>query len=258
MRVGVIGGGGGIATSLQRAGIEVVGCAAGGQTPDPGIETVGSYADYLEALDYPRRYVLDLAAGPGIDPVIDEAYRTMEPGDVVIDPTLSYWGDTLRRYRRMRHRSLFYQDVACIAGTDGPALVVAGDAKGLPLSADILEAWAAPGSLRSVAGAGFAHYLAMVEAAAEIAKGSIASEVAQLIEAYPGEVTAEAKAAFCPPHGIDGIGRAGWLLDDAVRLEAAVPLIAQALMQGMAEALEAHASSPPPPRGAFVHPDDIL
>jgi 6-phosphogluconate dehydrogenase len=258
MRIGVIGGGGGIATSLQRAGIEVVGCPAGAQTPEPGIETVGSYADYLEALEYPRRYVLDLVAGPGIDPVIDEAYQTMEPGDVVIDPTLSYWGDTLRRYRRMRHRSLFYQDVACIAGPDGPSLVVAGDAKGLPLSADVLEAWAAPGRLRSVAGAGFAHYLAMVEAAAEIAKGSIASELAQLIEAYPGEVSVEAKAAFCPPHGIDGIGRAGWLLDDAVRLEAAVPLIAQALMQGMAEALEAHASSPPPPRGAFVHPDDIL
>ena len=258
MRIGVIGGGSGMATSLQRAGIEVVGCAAGGQPPEPGIETVGSYADYLEALDYPRRYVLDLTAGPGIDLVIDEAYQTMEPGDVVIDPTLSYWGDTLRRYRRMRHRSLFYQDVACIAGPDGPSLVVAGDAKGLPLSVDILEAWAAPGRLRSVAGAGFAHYLAMVEAAAEIAKGSIASEVAQLIEAYPGEVTAEAKAAFCPPHGTLGIGRAGWLLDDAVRLEAAVPLIAQALMQGMAEALEAHASTPPPPRGAFVHPDDIL
>lgn len=258
MRVGVIGGGGGIATALQRAGIEVVGCPAGGRTPDPGVATVDGYIEYLEALDYPRRYVLDLEAGPGIDPVIDEAYQTMEPGDVVIDPTPSYWGDTLRRYRRMRHRSLFYQDVACIAGADGPALVVAGDAKGLPLSADILEAWAAPGTLRSVAGAGFAHYLAMVEAAAEIAKASIASEVAQLIEAYPGEVTEEAKAAFCPPHGSLGIGRAGWLLDDAVRLEAAVPLLAQALMQGMAEALEAHASSSPPPRGAFVHPDDIL
>ena len=258
MRVGVIGGGSGMATSLQRAGVAVVGCAAGGQTPDAGIETVGAYGEFLDVLEYPRRYMLDLVAGVGIDAVIDEAYQTMEPGDVVIDPTLSYWGDTLRRYRRMRHRSLFYQDVACIAGPDGPRLVVAGDAKGLPLSADCLEAWAAPGRLERVVGAGFAHYLAMVEAAAAIAKSSLASEVAQLIEAYPGEVTAEAKAAFCPVHGIDEIGRAGWLLDDAVRLEAAVPLIAQALMQGLGEALEAHASSPPPPRGAFVHPDDIL
>jgi 6-phosphogluconate dehydrogenase len=258
MQVGVIGGGSGLATSLQRAGIDVLGCAAGGQAVDAGIETVAAYADFLDALDYPRRYVLDLEAGPGIDAVIDEAYQTMEPGDVVIDPTLSYWGDTLRRYRRMRHRSLFYQDVACIAGPDGPTLVVAGDDKGLPLSADILEAWARPGTLRSVAGAGFAHYLAMVEAAADLARRSLASEVAQLIEAYPGEVEPAAKAAFCPPHGIDEIGRAGWLLDDAVRLEAAVPLMAQALMQAMAEALEAHASTPPPPRGAFVHPDDIL
>ncbi len=258
MRVGVIGGGSGLATSLQRAGIDVVGCAAAGQSVDPGIDAIGAYADFLEALDHPRRYILDLASGPAIDAVIDESYRTMEPGDVVIDPSLSYWGDTLRRYRRMRHRSLFYQDVACIGAPEGPMLVVAGDEKGLPLSADILEAWARPGTLRSVAGAGFAHYLAMVEAAAELARDSLASEVAQLIEAYPGEVTAEAKAAFCPSQAIEGIGRAGWLLDDAVRLEAAVPLMAQALMQAMAEALEAHASIPPPPRGAFVHPDDIL
>ena len=41
----------------------------------------------------------------------------MEPGDVVIDVTPSYWGDTLRRFRRMRHRSLFYVDVALIRQT---------------------------------------------------------------------------------------------------------------------------------------------
>lgn len=181
----------------------------------------------------------------------------MEPGDVVIDPTLSYWGDTLRRYRRMRHRSLFYQDVAHVARPGEPMLVVAGDAKGLALTADILEAWARPGVLRAVAGAGFAHYLAMVEAAADLTRHALASEVAQLIEAYPGEVMATDRAAFSPPHGLIGVGRAGWLLDDAIRLEAAVPLIAQALMHGVGEALEAHASAPPPPRGAFVHPDDL-
>lgn len=258
MQVGVIGGGSGLATSLQAAGLEVIGCTAGGQAVDAGIRSIGAYVEFLETLDYPRRYVLDLPAGTGIDAVIDEAYKTMEPGDVVIDPTLSYWGDTLRRYRRMRHRSLFYQDVACIAGTDGPSLVVAGDDKGLKLSRDVLEAWARPGTLKAVAGAGFAHYLAMVEAAAQLAKCALASEVAQLVEAYPGEVTAEDKRRFCPPHEIPAIGRAGWLLDDAVRLEAAVPLMAQALMQGLGEALEAHVSTPPPPRGAFVHPDDIL
>ena len=258
MQVGVIGGGGGVATALQAAGLEVIGCSAGGQSVEAGIRSIGAYVEFLEALDYPRRYVLDLPAGTGIDAVIDEAYQTMEPGDVVIDPTPSYWGDTLRRYRRMRHRSLFYQDVACIAGSDGPALVVAGDDKGLKLSRDVLEAWARPGKLKTVAGAGFAHYLAMVEAAAELAKSALASEVAQLVEAYPGEVSAEDKRRFRPPHDIPTIGRAGWLLDDAVRLEAAVPLMAQAVMQGLSEALEAHSSAPPPPRGAFVHPDDIL
>jgi hypothetical protein len=98
----------------------------------------------------------------------------------------------------------------------------------------------------------------MIDAAAELARRLLASEVAQLVEAYPGEVSLDAKAAFCPPQGAAVIGRAGWLLDDAVRLEAAVPLTAQAVMLGLGEALDGHASTPPPPRGAFVHPDDIL
>lgn len=258
MRVGVIGGGGGIAATLRAAGIDVVGCAAGGRTVDAGITAIGGYAAFLEALDHPRLYVLDLPAGPGIDAVIDAAYQTMEPGDVVIDATPSYWGDTLRRYRRMRHRSLFYQDVSWIDGPDGATLVVSGDAKGLPLSADPLAAWAGPGRLRAVPGAGFAHYLAMVENAAALARNALASEVTQLIEAYPGEVEAADKAAFCPPHARRGVGPAGWLLEDVVRLETAVPLVAQALMQALSEALDAHASTPPPPRGPFVHPDDIL
>lgn len=258
MRVGLIGGGGGIAAALRQAGIEVLACRAGDTAPDPGLATVATYAGFLEALEYPRRYVLDLPPGPGIDAVIDEAYQTMEPGDVVIDATASYWGDTLRRYRRMRHRSLFYQDVARIDGPKEAMLVASGDAKGLPLTADVLEAWARPDRCRPVAGAGFAHYLAMVQAAAACAGNQLASEVGQLIEAYPGEVEARDKQRFCPAHATSSPGGAAWLLDDAARLEAAIPLLAHALMQGMAEALEAHCSAPPPPRGAFVHPDDIL
>ncbi len=258
MKVGVIGGGGGVAASLEAVGIAVVGCAAGDIAADSGFEQVEAYEGFLEALDYPRRYVLDMPPGAAVDAVIDQAYQTMEPGDVVIDATASYWGDTLRRYRRMRHRSLFYQDMARLAGPDGTALVVSGDAKGLKLTTDVLEAWARPGRLRPVAGAGFAHYLAMLEAAATAARRQLAGELNQLVEAYPGEVAEADKAAFCTETGPLDLGRAGWLLDDAVRLEAAVPLTAQALMLGIGEALEAHQSTPPPPRGAFVHPDDIL
>jgi hypothetical protein len=79
-----------------------------------------------------------------------------------------------------------------------------------------------------------------------------------MLEACPA-VQAAAAAALL---GLDETrpgARAAWLLDDAVRLEAAVPLLAQAIMLGQAAALEEARSSPPPPRiGPFVHPDDIL
>ena len=52
---------------------------------------------------------------------------------------------------------------------------------------------------------------------------------------------------------------AAWLLDDAIRLEAAVPLLAQSIMLELGAALDDYRSAEADPRvGGFVHPDDIL
>jgi len=75
----------------------------------------------------------------------------------------------------------------------------------------------------------------------------------------PGRASSTAiSRARCgrPPPG--GIGREAWIPDDALRLEAAVPLLAQAAMLRLAERLEEHRSEPPPPRcGPFVTREDL-
>jgi hypothetical protein len=253
VRAGIIGRADRLAPRLAAAGLELVTAGAG----------TSPYQAVADRLDHPRLFLLDLEPGPEVDRLVDEAYTAMEPGDLVVDLTGSYWGDTLRRYRRMRHRSLFYLDAAAIDGPGtGPVLLVAGDARGVDLARPFLERLAAGAAARLLhAGeAGAAHYALMVHDAWRTALAHAASEVHQALEAFPnGTASPELPGALTGALG-DGHGpRAAWLLDDAVRLEAATPLLAQAVMLEVATALDEFRASPPPARvGPFVHPDEIL
>jgi 6-phosphogluconate dehydrogenase (decarboxylating) len=261
VRVGVIGRADRLVPRLRAGGIEPVvhTPATLGQNTGIAAVTVGDYQAFLEALEHPRVFLLDLEPGPGVDAVIDEAYASMEPGDVVVDLTGSYWCDTLRRYRRMRHRSLYYVDAALIEGTGPSVVLAAGDVRGVEIAAGPLGRLAAPGTFVRAGGAGAAHYALMLHDAFRTALSQAASEVRQAVEAYPNEASPELCEALTGT-AADGHGpRAPWLLDDAVRLECATPLLAQASMLELAAALEELRAVPPPPRvGGFVHPDEVF
>ncbi len=261
MRLAVIGTEAGLAARAAAAGLRPLLHPLGpaSAAPPPGVELAADYGRLREALEDPRIVLLDLPLGAVVDTVIDEAYLHLEPGDVVIDASGSYWGDTLRRFRRMRHRSLFYVDVAEVATSGGRRLLASGDRRGVELALPVLGRLAAPGRALSLGEAGAAHYVLMIQEALRTAAAAAAGEARQLLEAFPSPLAvAEAVGAL----GLDAAtpgARARWLLDDAVRLEAAVPLLAQAVMLEQAAALEEERSTPPPPRqGPFVHPDDLL
>lgn len=218
-----------------------------------GVELVADYPEYFERLEFPRIYLLDLPAGPIVDEVIDTAYVTMEPGDVVIDATASYWGDTLRRWRRMRHRSIFYVDLAEV----GADLLVSGDARGVELARPLLERLVGDGRLIAAGEAGSAHYAAMVRDGIALTLDHARSEAQQLLEAYPGSLDSVAVLPHLAPP-LAGGSRAGWILDDALQLHAPVPVVAQAVMLKLAEDLDAHdVTAPAPKLGPFVRPDDL-
>src|SRR5215217_2280442 len=110
MRIGLFGNHAGLARQISETGVEVV--VHDGRVDDvrapalPGSSLAEQLVELFTDLDEPRLFVLDLPVGPAIDRLIDAAYVIMEPGDVVIDTSASYWCDTLRRFARMRHRSL--------------------------------------------------------------------------------------------------------------------------------------------------------
>ena len=262
MRVGLIGHHSGLVRSLTGAGLEIVlhpGSVASGVSAGPGVIPVDRYDAFMDLLDHPRLFLLDLPLGAAIDRAIDIAYVTMEPGDVVLDPSASYWGDTLRRFRRMRHRSLYYVDLGLIGTLPGATILAAGDERGVRLCLPLLERLAAPGGVVRAGGAGAAHYALMVRAGIATAVAHAVSEARQLLEAYPNEPEPDAVAARLWPVTVQPPQSAAWLLDDAIHLEAAVPLLAQSIMLEMGAALDDHRSAEAPPRvGGFIHPDDLL
>lgn len=256
MRIGIFGHHSGLADRLARAGLEPVACA---EVDDlsRGVASVDRLEGYFDALEHPRRFILDLPAGAEVDRIIDRCYVVMEPGDVVLDPTPSYWGDTLRRFRRMRHRSLYYVDCALI---EKPATVlVAGDERGIELAGAVLDPLVPPNRVVRAGEAGAAHYALMVRAGVATAMAHALSEARQMLEAYPNEASPEALMAQLWPTIEPAGSSAAWLLDDAVRLHAVIPLLAQGVMLELGAALDDHRSLEVPPRvGGFVHPDDVL
>ncbi|HET6469175.1 MAG TPA: NAD(P)-binding domain-containing protein [Geminicoccaceae bacterium] len=257
MRVAVIGRAAGLAAAASGVGIEVV-TLRGAAPPAAGAAEVVDYAGFREALEDPRVFFLDLAPGPDIDSVVDTAYLHMDPGDVVVDTSGSYWGDTLRRWRRMRHRAIYYLDATILPQAPGRRILLAGEARGCARARPALERLAAGGPLIRAGAPGAAHYALMVEQALEAMIARARSEARQLLEAFPGPLDALAVLRALPGGEVADAPRAAWLLEDALRLQATTPLLALTVMQGTADALDEQRAPERLPRlGPFVHPDEL-
>jgi 6-phosphogluconate dehydrogenase (decarboxylating) len=222
------------------------------------VVTVDALVELRQRLEPPRIFLLD---GPAdaVDAVIDPASREIEPGDVVLDLAPSWWCDTLRRHRRLRHRSLYHLDLAELAGPEGRILLVGGDARGFELARPVLEALAAPGRVVHAGGPAAAHWAAEVAAGLATARAQAESEARALLEAFPNALATGPVAAALGLGTAMADPRALWLPDDALRLQAPTPLLAQAAMLELGCALDEERERPPPPRlGPFALPEEIL
>ena len=99
----------------------------------------------------------------------------------------------------------------------------------------------------------------MVRAGVATAMAHAVSEARQLLEAYPNKSRGRCGGGSALARDGAPARSAAWLLDDAIRLEAAVPLLAQSIMLELRAALDDYRSAEADPRvGGDLHPDDIL
>lgn len=255
--------GGGLALQALNKGYHVVGYDVAGPGPtleEAGIEAASSLADLVSRLPSPRAIFLYIHAGPSLDPVLDEIAGHCSPEDVLVDGGNSYWGDSIRRHHRLAGRVQLV-DLGTSGGVGGAlhgaCFMAGGDPPALDRIEPILRELSVPGGYVRAGGPGCGHFVKLVHNGIEFGMLQAIGEGVDLMERFDQSLDIGAVLA-CWRHGsvvrswlvdlmaeaykgeggmghipgyIEDTGEVNWLVEDAMRLEVPIPVIAQSIMQ---------------------------
>ena len=129
-----------------------------------------SIAEFVAALERPRRILLMVKAGAPVDAVIDELAPHLEPGDILIDGGNSLFTDTERRSREVAARGFHFVGMGVSGGEEGalwgPSLMPGGPREAYDALEPMLMAIAAKSDsgpcVTYVGPGGAGHYVKMV------------------------------------------------------------------------------------------------
>ncbi len=102
-----------------------------------------SIAEFIDALEKPRRVLIMVKAGDATDAVINELADAMETGDIIIDGGNSLYTDTIRREKAMAERGLHFVGAGISGGEEGalngPSIMPGGPAESYKSLGPLLE-----------------------------------------------------------------------------------------------------------------------
>lgn len=256
--------GGGLAHQALDKGFRVVGSSRSGAPADlvkAGLVEIKDLGGFRKELRTPRTVLLYIPAGPAIDKLLDDLSRALEPGDIVADGGNSYWGDSIRRHRRLREKGLHFVDVGTSGGLPGArhgaSFMVGGEREAVARIEPLLGALVNEGSCVHAGPPGAGHFVKLVHNGIEFGMMQAIAEGFELLNRYHEpldigkvlecwrtgtvirswlmDLLAEAYTADPglnkPSTHIEDTGEVNWLVADALRMEAPVPVIAQSVMQ---------------------------
>ncbi|MFO7962971.1 MAG: NADP-dependent phosphogluconate dehydrogenase [Desulfobacterales bacterium] len=218
----------------------------------------GGFRNHLTS---PRKVFLYIPAGAAVDTMIDDLSEVLENGDIVIDGGNSYWGDSIRRYKRLQEKGIAYIDLGASGGVDGArngACFMAGGEKAAITQVEpILKALSVDGGYVHAGPPGAGHFVKLVHNGIEFGMLQAIGEGMDLLthyrddldigsvlrcwrngsvirswlielmdDAYRSKGNLEKVPAF-----VEDTGEVNWLIDDAMHMEVPVHVIAQAAMQ---------------------------
>ncbi|CAJ1586626.1 NADP-dependent phosphogluconate dehydrogenase [[Mycobacterium] wendilense] len=100
-------------------------------------------AEFLAALERPRRVLIMVKAGDATDAVINELADAMEEGDIIIDGGNALYTDTIRREKAMAERGLHFVGAGISGGEEGalngPSIMPGGPAESYKSLGPLLE-----------------------------------------------------------------------------------------------------------------------
>ncbi|MGW2047098.1 NADP-dependent phosphogluconate dehydrogenase [Streptomyces sp. NPDC001858] len=163
-----------------------------------------SAADFVAALQRPRRLMIMVQAGEVTDAVIDEFAPLMEPGDMIIDGGNAHYADTRRREEALRAQGIHFVGAGVSGGEEGalngPAVMVGGSSESYDVLGPMFESISAKVDGEPCAthigtdGAG--HFVKMVHNGIEYADMQLIAEAYDLLRQVAGYTPAEIADIF--------------------------------------------------------------
>jgi 6-phosphogluconate dehydrogenase len=256
--------GGGLALQALEKGLHVVGFTFGGASPEmlaAGLVEVTSEAGFAKELQNPRIVFLYIPAGPHVDDSIKTLTGVLEPGDIIVDGGNSYWGDSIRRARRLKESGIFLVDLGTSGGVTGArhgaCFMAGGETEAIKHIEPLLRVLSVEGGYVHAGPPGAGHLTKLVHNGIEFGMLQAIGEGMDLLEHYRDRLDV-ANVLECWRHGsvirswlidlmhdayvqeggldkipsyVDDTGEVNWLVDDALHMEVSTPVIAQAVMQ---------------------------
>jgi 6-phosphogluconate dehydrogenase len=256
--------GGGLSQQALEKGMRVVGFDTAGCSPElksAGIEVAGDMQQLRDKLTAPRIVFLYIPAGHVVDEVLDELANVLEQDDIVVDGGNSYWGDSMRRHERLANSGLHLIDLGTSGGTEGArhgaCFMAGGDHDAIRRVEPILRTLAVEGGYVHAGPPGAGHFVKLVHNGIEFGMLQAIGEGIDLLmhSRFPLEIGHVLRCwrngsvirswlielmemTYRDQGGLESVepfiedtGEVDWLVNDALHLEVAIPVISLAVMQ---------------------------
>lgn len=243
--------------------------ANAGEMKKAGVRLAPDLSGLIKMLPQPRLVMLYIPAGAAVDDTLAQLIDLLAPGDIVADGGNSYWGDSIRRHTRLKKEGLHFIDVGTSGGPsgarDGACFMVGGEGEPVARIEPLLRKLAVEGGYIHAGPAGSGHFVKLVHNGIEFGMLQAIGEGLDLLTHY-GRQLPVADILKCWEHGsvirswlvelmekayreqkldsvspyIDDTGEVNWLIDDALNMEVAIPVITQSVLQLVASRDRGH------------------
>jgi 6-phosphogluconate dehydrogenase len=225
----------------------------------------------INQLQNPAKIFLYIPAGSAVDQVIEQLTPLLKEGDIIIDGGNSYWGDSIRRAEKLREHGLYLIDCGTSGGTsgarNGACFMVGGDKAAVSQVEGLFKDLSVLNGYTHTGASGSGHFVKLVHNGIEFGMLQAIGEGMDLLAHYREELNIseilytwnhgsvvrswlielmkklyDEKGGFNVPSYVEDTGEVNWLVSDAMRMEVAIPVIAQSVMQLIASRDANHTS----------------
>ena len=255
--------GSGMTERLRRDGHEVM-------TYDPNVDsTASTLAELASQLEPPRAVWLMVPSGEITERTVQDALSVLEPDDVLVDGGNSYFRDSIRRHGEAQAQGVHFVDVGVSGGVWGLdvgfCLMAGGDEEPASRLEPIFETLAPENGYAHVGGPGAGHFVKMVHNGIEYGLMEAYAEGFELMNHSEFELDLQEIAGIWrygsvvrswlldllyesfKEHGselediapyVEDSGEGRWTINEAIRANVPVPVIATALFARFASRRE--------------------